>query len=49
MTITIVLVSVGYIKAKEPGDDARRFKTVILYYSLALILILIRIPWQAWP
>lgn len=49
MIIAIVLVSVGYIKAKKPGDDARRFKTVILYYTLAIILILIRIPWQQWP
>lgn len=49
MIIAVVLISVGYIKAKKPGDDARRFKTVILYYTLGLILILIRIPWQAWP
>jgi len=49
MIVAIVLISVGYIKAKKPGDDARRFKTVILYYTLGLILILIRIPWQAWP
>jgi uncharacterized membrane protein len=49
MIIAVVLISVGYIKAKKPGDDARRFKTVILYYMLGLILILIRIPWQAWP
>jgi hypothetical protein len=49
MIIGIVLISVGYIKAKKPGDDARRFKTIILYYSLGLILILLRIPWQVWP
>ena len=49
MIIAVVLISVGYIKAKKPGDDARRFKTVILYYMLGLILILLRIPWQAWP
>ena len=49
MIIAIILISVGYIKAKKPGDDARRFKTVILYYTLGLILMLIRIPWQAWP
>ncbi|MDX1591090.1 MAG: hypothetical protein R3283_03950 [Balneolaceae bacterium] len=49
MIVAVILISVGYIKAKKPGDDARRFKTVILYYTLGLILILIRIPWQAWP
>lgn len=49
MIIGIVLISIGYIKAKKPGDDARRFKTVILFYTLGLIFILSRIPWQVWP
>lgn len=49
MIIAIVLISIGYIKAKKPGDDARRFKTIILYYTLGLFLILLRIPWQVWP
>ncbi|MFO7800421.1 hypothetical protein [Rhodohalobacter sp.] len=49
MLIAIVLVSVGYIKAKKPGDDARRFRTVIIYYGLGLILMLSRIPWSVWP
>ena len=49
MILAIVLISVGYIKAKKPGDDARRFKTIIIFYGLGLILILTRIPWQVWP
>ncbi len=49
MLIGIILISVGYIKAKKPGDDARRFKTIILFYTLGLVFILIRIPWQVWP
>lgn len=49
MIIGIILISAGYIKAKKPGDDARRFKTVILFYCLGLILILLRIPWHVWP
>lgn len=49
MIIAIVLISVGYIKAKKPDDDVRRYKTVILFYTLGLILILLRIPWQVWP
>ncbi|TVR34437.1 MAG: hypothetical protein EA390_02895 [Balneolaceae bacterium] len=49
MIIAIVSISIGYIKAKKPGDDARRFKTIILYYTLGLFLILLRIPWQVWP
>lgn len=49
MIIAIVLITIGYIKAKKPGDDARRFKTIIIFYGLGLILVLIRIPWQVWP
>jgi hypothetical protein len=49
MLVGIILISIGYIKAKKPGDDARRFKTIILYYSLGLFLILLRIPWTVWP
>jgi hypothetical protein len=49
MIIGIVLITVGYIKAKKPGDDARRFKTIIIFYSIGLILILLRIPWHVWP
>jgi uncharacterized membrane protein len=49
MLIGIILVTVGYIKAKKPGDDARRFRTVIIFYGLGLILMLSRIPWQVWP
>jgi len=49
MILGVVLISVGYIKAKKPGDDARRFKTIIFFYMLGLIFILSRIPWQVWP
>lgn len=49
MILGIVLISVGYIKAKKPGDDVRRLRTIFLYYSGGLILFLIRIPWSAWP
>ncbi|REL24337.1 hypothetical protein DYD21_19210 [Rhodohalobacter sp. SW132] len=49
MILGIVLISIGYIKAKNPGDDARRYKTVILFYALGLIFIISRIPWQVWP
>ena len=48
MIIGIVLISIGYIKAKKPGDDVRRLRTIFLYYTGGLILILLRIPWSEW-
>ena len=49
MIIAIVLITIGYSKAKKPGDDVRRFKTILLFYILGLIFMLSRIPWDAWP
>lgn len=49
MIIGIILISIGYIKAKKPGDDVRRYRNIILFYVLGLALILLRIPWQVWP
>lgn len=49
MIIGIVFISFGYIKAKKPGDDVRRFRTIILFYTAGLLFFLIRIPWHTWP
>lgn len=49
MIIGIILISVGYIKAKKPGDDVRRYRTIVIFYLLGLVAILLRIPWQVWP
>jgi len=48
MIIAIVLITVGYLKAKKPGDDARRLRTVVVYYTIALFLMLFVIPWSVW-
>ncbi len=49
MIIGVILISVGYIKAKKPGDDIRRYRTIVIFYLLGLGAILLRIPWQDWP
>lgn len=41
MLIAIILITLGYIKAKKSGS----FNTVFWYYLIALILILVSIPW----
>lgn len=45
MLIAIVLITVGYSKAKRADEDAKKFKTIGIYYLIGLILILISIPW----
>lgn len=49
MIIGIVLITIGYSKAKKPGDDADRYKKILLFYGFGLFLILLRIPWSVWP
>jgi hypothetical protein len=41
MLIAIILITVGYIKAKKKGS----FKTVFWFYLIALLIILSSIPW----
>jgi hypothetical protein len=48
MIVAIILITIGYIKAKKPGDDTRRLRTIVVYYSIALILMLFVIPWSVW-
>ncbi|MBC7923631.1 MAG: hypothetical protein H7Z75_21350 [Ferruginibacter sp.] len=48
MIIVIALVTIGYSRAKRSGEDKRRFRTVAVTYSLAFVLMMSRIPWNAW-
>jgi len=49
MIIAVVLITVGYSRAKRLSEDKKRFRSIALFYGLALVLILSRIPWNAWP
>jgi Na+-driven multidrug efflux pump len=45
MLIAISLIHVGYNYSKKDIPDAMKHKRVILFYGLALLIILISIPW----
>ncbi|MBT8265748.1 MAG: hypothetical protein KJO41_01425 [Bacteroidia bacterium] len=47
--IAIVLITIGFSKAKKKFESASKYKTILIFYSIALILLLSRIPWDAWP
>jgi len=49
MTVAIVLISVGSSLAKRDSEDSKRFKVLFIYYSLALLIILVAIPWPFSP
>jgi len=45
MIIGIILISVGYIKAKKQTDSTQKFKTTFIFFTIGLLVILSRIPW----
>lgn len=46
--IAIALITIGFSKHKKKTTDAAKFKTIAIYYAIALILILAVIPWNLW-
>ena len=48
MILAVVLITVGFSKHKNKSTDKAKFKTIALYYGVALLFILSRIPWAKW-
>lgn len=48
MIIAIVLITMGFSKHKKKETAPEKFKTIALLYSIALVLVLSRLPWSAW-
>lgn len=48
MIIAIVLITMGYSKAKKIVDQKKANQTVLIFYIIGLVFILSRIPWSTW-
>lgn len=48
MIIAVVLVTIGYSKHKKKLVSKPKFKLLSIFYTLALILVLAKIPWNLW-
>lgn len=46
-SIAIVLITMGWSMHKKAGED-QKFKKILVFYGLGLLLILARIPWSSW-
>lgn len=46
MLTAIVIVSVGSIKTKQKIKDREKYKTMAMWFSIGLILILLSVPWS---
>lgn len=45
MVISIILITIGYSRAKRAVGDEKKFKMLAIFFGIALVLILISIPW----
>ncbi|MEM7084778.1 MAG: hypothetical protein AAF489_01270 [Bacteroidota bacterium] len=48
MILTVIFITIGYSKHKKKLVSKPKFKVLTLFYSIGLILLLSRIPWQTW-
>jgi len=48
MILAIVLVTVGFVKHKKQPISIERFKTLSIYYGIALLFVLSKLPWSQW-
>lgn len=49
MIIAVVLITIGSAKARRLTDDTTKFRTIAVWFSIALVIILISIPWPFSP
>lgn len=45
MLISIVLITIGSALAKRKANDRDKFKTMLIWFCIALLIIFIAIPW----
>tara|TARA_R110000850_G_scaffold277058_1_gene421849 strand:- start:77780 stop:78241 length:462 start_codon:yes stop_codon:yes gene_type:complete len=48
MIIAVILITIGYSKHKKQLTSKGKFKMLAIFYTIAFILILSRIPWDHW-
>ena len=49
MIIAVALVHIGTARVKKAKDAAQRHKNALLFYALALVIMLLSIPWPGMP
>ena len=46
--IAVALITIGYSKHKKKLTSKAKLKPLAIFYSIALVLLLSRIPWSIW-
>lgn len=45
MLVAIAIITIGYSKIKKAADSRMKRKRTLIYYGIALIIILLSLPW----
>ena len=46
--LAIVVITIGYSRAKKFTESRAKFRSIYMLYAIGLILIISRIPWSNW-
>lgn len=46
--VAITLITIGFSSHKKKTNSKSKFKTIAIFYTVALVLILAVIPWEIW-
>ncbi len=49
MLVAIVLITIGSAKSKRQTTDSEKFRTMLVWFSVSLLLIFMAIPWPFSP
>ncbi|MBW8687054.1 hypothetical protein [Chitinophaga rhizophila] len=49
MVVAVVLITIGSARAKRIETAGLKFRTILIWFSLALLIILVAIPWPFSP
>lgn len=49
MAVSVVIITIGSARAKRMEDNRAKFKTMLIWFSLALLIIMVAIPWPFSP
>lgn len=49
MTISVVIITIGSALAKRKSTDKEKFRTMLVYFFIALLIIFLAIPWPFSP
>lgn len=46
--LAVTFITIGYSKHKKKLTSTPKHKTIAIFYTIALLLVLSRIPWSVW-